>query len=891
MTAPFAADGHAPLIVQESSGIERTDEPVTLGVPFPKGLLYQASRLRLGDPRSSALPLQVQPLAHWSDGSLKWILLDFQVSVGAHETRELSLTWPEQAEAPKAKELVEATELADHFHIHTGACSFAVPKDILSPLSSAWADEGQEILDPALTRTVLLDIEGMPHRPFIQRAIIETEGTLRTTLYLEGFFKSQEFKPFANFSTRLTFYAGKPTVKIDFTVVNPKAARHPGGLWDLGDPGSVLFKDLALHFGLSGGPDLSLAWRSEPGGPMQTAGHQDFSLYQDSSGGLQWQSSNHVNRNGEVRTSFRGYRATSNGEIVKEGFRAEPVVCLSGPNGSISAVLQHFWQNFPKAMECKDSAFSVQLFPQQYNDWFELQGGEQKTHTLFLDFSPPRPMRETLGWAHAPLILRCTPRWIAGSGVLPHRIPTEEDPHKEYLQWVATAVEGQESFFERREIIDEYGWRNFGELYADHEAAGQHTHGAIVSHYNNQYDCIFGMLAQWAMSGDARWFTLADDLCAHVRDIDIYHTDEDRPEYNRGLFWHTEHYIDAGTATHRCFSREHLPFRQGAYGGGPSLSHNYSSGLLLHYYMTGNPASRQAFQELVRFVENNVDAESTICSHAINRLKRLKESMALRRSGSGLVQLNKVYGLDGPGRASGNALNTLVDAFIHTGQENILVKVELLIRRVIHPDDDIDRRDLLDTENRWMYVVFLQALGKYLDVKAERNDFDDMFAYGRESLLHYARWILHNERPYLEHPEKLEYPNETWAAQELRKCNVLLYASRHAEPYLRGEFLQKAKFFYDAATKQLDRFATKTLTRPIALLLLNGGMLGAFRQESVHAAMPASVQTLRPSSGADPLKSPATTRPYRRIKSTAVFSLRKEWCFLKARIFRRRFPN
>ena len=49
-------------------------------------------------------------------------------------------------------------------------------------------------------------------------------------------------------------------------------------------------------------------------------------------------------------------------------------------------------------------------------------------------------------------------------------------------------------------------------------------------------------------------------------------------------------------------------------------------------------------------------------------------------------------------------------------------------------------------EHRWSYTVFLQVLGKYLDMKTEAGVTDWMFSYARESLLHYARWIARYER-------------------------------------------------------------------------------------------------------------------------------------------------
>ena len=82
-------------------------------------------------------------------------------------------------------------------------------------------------------------------------------------------------------------------------------------------------------------------------------------------------------------------------------------------------------------------------------------------------------------------------------------------------------------------------------------------------------------------SGDVRWYQLMRDLARHVIDIDIYHTQEDRPAYNGGLFWHTDHYTDAATATHRSYSRANRDTQGGSrYGGGPSNEHNYTTGLL-----------------------------------------------------------------------------------------------------------------------------------------------------------------------------------------------------------------------------------------------------------------------------------------------------------------------
>ena len=55
---------------------------------------------------------------------------------------------------------------------------------------------------------------------------------------------------------------------------------------------------------------------------------------------------------------------------------------------------------------------------------------------------------------------------------------------------------------------------------------------------------------------------------------------------------------------------------------------------------------------------------------------------------------------------------TLLNAFRLTGSRKYMDKAEGLIRRCVHPADDIEERTLLDAENRWSYTVFLMALAR-----------------------------------------------------------------------------------------------------------------------------------------------------------------------------------
>src|SRR5207244_4513060 len=128
-------------------------------------------------------------------------------------------------------------------------------------------------------------------------------------------------------------------------------------------------RDLCVELGLSHAAQ-SIVWRSEPDGPCRSA-VEALEIYQDSSGGQNWRSANHVNRYGESPCSFRGYRTRADGREDR-GLRASPVVSVQGAQGTVTVAMPYFWQQFPKALEADRTTLRVGLFPQQHGDLFEL---------------------------------------------------------------------------------------------------------------------------------------------------------------------------------------------------------------------------------------------------------------------------------------------------------------------------------------------------------------------------------------------------------------------------------------------------------------------------------------------------------------------------------------
>ena len=97
--------------------------------------------------------------------------------------------------------------------------------------------------------------------------------------------------------------------------------------------------------------------------------------------------------------------------------------------------------------------------------------------------------------------------------------------------------------------------------------------------------------------------------------------------------------------------------------------------------------------------------------------------------------------------------------------------------------------------------------------------------------------MAEHERPYLDKPEILEYPNETWPAQDMRKSDVLYFAAKHASGPERDRFLDRAAFFFRSSVGTLSGMPTRTLARPVVLLLSCGTMHAWFQKHPDDSAL------------------------------------------------------
>ena len=85
------------LTVSEPSGVRRTGWPVTSGSPLARGALTDDRNVKLLAADGGEIPLQTAALSRWPDGSVRWLLLDFQVNLSAGERRQFLLRYGEES--------------------------------------------------------------------------------------------------------------------------------------------------------------------------------------------------------------------------------------------------------------------------------------------------------------------------------------------------------------------------------------------------------------------------------------------------------------------------------------------------------------------------------------------------------------------------------------------------------------------------------------------------------------------------------------------------------------------------------------------------------------------------------------------------------------------------
>lgn len=791
---------------------ECTNAPVTTGLCLPKGHIVDivSADIMIEVSNATSINADTKVLNRWHDGSVRWVQVDFVAPKLPIGKSQATATFFPDVQPNQAFPAASLSVKDQSFLLEIGD-----RKMLITPVM---ADQHGQSLQLSTTSITQNEHPAQRQR---REAVLSVDG-------------------YSDIELRLTFDVWPEAGIVDLStrILNQQRAIHAGGLWDLGDSGSFHFNELSVKLSSSFAKNSELTFSLDGASNNTKPGDGPFHLVQHSSGGPAWNSPNHIDSEGHSTVKKNGFQLQI-GNRQQDGLQASPTVCMSNKHAHLQIAVPEFWQQFPGSISCDPAlgTTSVGLFPAETAGTFELQGGEQKSKRfVFLVADDDLATSDSsVSWVHAPPRMIPDSDWVQSCNVIPWlpdaQASANQNPqhHSRLKDYLTAARSAEYSLENRRDKVDEYGWRNFGEIHANHEQTHFAGTSTIISHYNNQFDLIFGAIQNLIVSGDATWYDLFDPMARHVIDIDIYHTDQDRACFNGGLFWHTDHYVDAKTATHRTYSQRNAG--EEAYGGGPSNEHNYPTGLLYYYFLTGNVDARASVLSLADWVINMDDGRQTLFG-------------AIDGGATGLASKTVRDDFHGPGRGVGNSINACLDGWLLTADPKYMAKAEQLILRCVHPEQDCDALHLADAEGHWSYTICLTALGRYLHVKAGDDQLDETYEYVKQTLVHYGKWMAANEKPSLSIPEDLQYPTEAWAAQDIRKANALKIAASCCSDADQISAMNKmAATIYETSWNDLYRFGNAHLSARCLSIIMTEGLRQLHHESRASNQFPASDQT------------------------------------------------
>jgi hypothetical protein len=541
------------LTLENKDCCDRHGAVITSGIPFPMGAARSNAVFQLENEIGERIPIQTEPLAIWRDGSLKWLLLDFQASVPKAGLKKFKLTEAKE-NGPALKSALKISESPERFVINTGPLEFEISKNRFGVLEHLRLDQnGDGRLAPAeqgsisgLTQRFIAYSSTSTNRPTEEQIrqpaealetlapqapadiSLEQSGPLRATFKLAGWLHSASGKPMVQYILRVTVFAGSSSVQLDYTMTQ------------LSDLKMLWARDASLQFHLNKPGKTSFIFDGLASAPMGAERlPAQLSQFEESEFAV----------------------VSAGGEIAGKGLKAPGWLWTgSKENGGFLLAVKDFWQQFPKALSISSNAVEAQLYPADFSTPLDMDQGLSKTHELLLHFTTgdfnPKDVSDILSDFESPMFAIADPEYYAATKVFGDIATFDFDLFPDY----ETLTEASGDGFIKRMAA---GFRNWGDVYNGGEYKGKN------SYMNLEYDVTHNFLVQFARTGLPKYLDAARKMALHQADIDTNHK----------TGWQWKH------------SPRHVEI-QAEFG------HTFTRGLLETYFLTGKKRTFDAALEL-----------------------------------------------------------------------------------------------------------------------------------------------------------------------------------------------------------------------------------------------------------------------------------------------------
>jgi hypothetical protein len=589
----MSEENRIALKVTEEEGIARGSWPLTRGVPFPQGAMADLEGLYLVDSEGQAVATQFRTLSHWSDGSVKWVLVDFQADVAANGEVTYALGYDGGGQNPAAAITLKVDEDDERIVVDTGAVRFAVSRKSFGLVEFAELPGGLRVAGEgdAWVRICEAFGQGVDQRRIygmggqclaslaqdVYKVSVEEAGPLRVVIRCEGAFEADipmhhysGYQPF-RYVVRLYAYAGQAYLRVLHTVVvacNPQQTE---------------VEEITVHVpaALSG----DLRYRIASVRPTQGALAADESLH------LAQVVDNH----------FKLYQHQNNRrQLVAEGERSAGWLAIEDADKGVGVALRYMAEEYPKALEVNGSGNGIDVHLWRHPDgerlnfrryaeevaWHDGEGvysdglGTAKTSEFFVHFyaaadadNAPDMLRGLLAQPHIAVDPAAHARGQVTGGFAafdPERFPASERTMTGFADWLERVTH----------MGHWYGFFDWGDcMVAWDEENGEWRFFGRWGWCNSEWDPRHGMWIQYLRSGEPRYYRLAEAMSRHSMDVDTCHYHPLRPYMVGGCFRHSiDHYGDEVCA-----------------------SHTFIDNWMDYYYLTGDLRTLEVLHETGRF--------------------------------------------------------------------------------------------------------------------------------------------------------------------------------------------------------------------------------------------------------------------------------------------------
>lgn len=497
-----ATAANVPVVVQNPSGVTMQAEPITTGVPFPEGALASPDRVRLLDEAGAELPLQVTVTSEHRDGSVRWLLLDFQADVPA-EGCALTLEFGEG---------VSRAEISDPLEVEVALVARLLPYFV--------ADSGAEY-----------------RAELVGNAEVELAGPMRSVVTARGWYANAEGEEKCQAIVRVHSYRGKPWVRVHYTWIMTEDSRE------------LRFRDIGLRvpmpveravFGTADGVVEHEVVAGQPAYLLQY--DHDRSLLAaageraETGRASGWFAVEGAEGHAVVACRYfwqlfpKELQATPEAAV----FHAWPEHGISDPEREVTdANLQYLWfahEGDVLDFQVPESHWAHEGEHTEYQMRYvrsskDANGmGVSKTHELLVSFGDGALDREEAASLNArlqePPVAMASPEWMCASGVFGMIAPVDEERFGPYEAMISGTFEAERRM---ERFTNDYGLWNFGGGHTTWDVERRRWNDVYRCWRNTHHGCNRVPWLLYVRSADLKYLRYGIENARKVLDVGFCH--------------------------------------------------------------------------------------------------------------------------------------------------------------------------------------------------------------------------------------------------------------------------------------------------------------------------------------------------------------------------------